>query len=160
VRFSNRRLTKRSASFPDDDVCSGLFSRDPFLAATSFTVCKVLHALFHCETTSSPRVKWKIIHGPNSKQDFLSLNIFANHSPTPFLSQSIRHGVKLNTVDKLKQILSGLNDECGTHFSRTGKKQDLIDRIANALDSWRNGNFEDKWLKAKSVMQQVRTTGS
>ncbi|KAF9568443.1 hypothetical protein CPC08DRAFT_813495 [Agrocybe pediades] len=73
---------------------------------------------------------------------------------------SLRHSVKHNTVDRLKHILSGFNEECGTHLSKSGKKQEIIDRIVNTLDSWRQGNFEDKWTKAKSIMQQVRVTGT
>ncbi|KAF8905529.1 PINIT domain-containing protein [Gymnopilus junonius] len=73
--------------------------------------------------------------------------------------ESVRHAIKANTVDKLKQILSGFNEECGTHFSKSGKKQDIIDRIWSALDSWRAGNSMDKWTKAKNVITQVRMTG-
>ncbi|KXN90079.1 E3 SUMO-protein ligase pli1 [Leucoagaricus sp. SymC.cos] len=73
---------------------------------------------------------------------------------------AIRHNIKHNTVDKLKQILTGLNDECGTHHARSGKKQDIIDRVTSSLDHWRNANAEDKWSKAKAVIAQVRTTGS
>jgi E3 SUMO-protein ligase PIAS1 len=63
-------------------------------------------------------------------------------------------------VDKLKHILTGLNEECGTHHARSGKKQDLIDRIVNSLDQWRILKAEDKWSKAKTVIAQVRTTGA
>ncbi|KAF8168157.1 PINIT domain-containing protein [Crassisporium funariophilum] len=72
----------------------------------------------------------------------------------------VRHNIKNNTVDKLKQILSGLNDECGTHFSKSGKKQEIIDRIVAVLDMWRAANHEDKYMKAKSVVYQVRNTGT
>ena len=73
--------------------------------------------------------------------------------------KQIRHNVKNNTVDRLKHILTGLNDECGTHFSKSGKKQEIIDRIVSVLDTWRLENLEDKWIKAKSVVHQVRNTG-
>lgn len=76
--------------------------------------------------------------------------------PSP---KQIRHNIKNNTVDRLKQILSGLNDECGTHFSKSGKKQDIIDRIVATLDTWRAANMEDKWIKAKGVVYQVRNHG-
>jgi len=75
------------------------------------------------------------------------------------LKQQIRHNIKNNTVDRLKQILSGLNEECSTHFSKSGKKQDIIDRISVTLDSWHAGNAEDKFLKAKAIIYQVRNTG-
>lgn len=78
--------------------------------------------------------------------------------PATFLQQ-IRHTIKNNTVDKLKQILSGLNEECHTHLSKSGKKQDIIDRISQTLDTWEHGKTEDKWLKAKAVIMQVRANG-
>ncbi|KAJ7634252.1 PINIT domain-containing protein [Mycena polygramma] len=74
--------------------------------------------------------------------------------------ETIRHTVKQNTVDKLKQILSGLNDECGTGFSKSGKKQEIIDRIVAALDLWRTSSMTDKWIKAKAVVTQVRHHGN
>ncbi|KAJ7038256.1 PINIT domain-containing protein [Mycena alexandri] len=73
---------------------------------------------------------------------------------------TIRHNIKHNTVDKLKQILSGLNTECGTAFSKSGKKQEIIDRIVGLLDSWRTNNMTDRWIKAKAVVTQVRSSGS
>ncbi|KAJ6621690.1 PINIT domain-containing protein [Mycena sp. CBHHK59/15] len=72
---------------------------------------------------------------------------------------TIRHNIKYNTVDKLKQILSGLNEECGTHFAKTGKKQEIIDRIVCMLDGWRTTSMTEKWIKAKSVVNQVRYSG-
>ncbi|EDR14963.1 uncharacterized protein LACBIDRAFT_300609 [Laccaria bicolor S238N-H82] len=74
--------------------------------------------------------------------------------------EQIRHNIKNNTVDRLKQILTGLNDECGTHFSKSGKKQEIIDRIVAVLDSWRAANYEDRWAKAKAVVHQVRNLGA
>ncbi|KAG7450572.1 uncharacterized protein BT62DRAFT_927854 [Guyanagaster necrorhizus] len=71
----------------------------------------------------------------------------------------IRHNVKLNTVDKLKQILAGLNDECGVYLPRTGKKQEIIDRIVSTLDNWKAQNYLDKWAKARAILYQVRTFG-
>jgi E3 SUMO-protein ligase PIAS1 len=73
--------------------------------------------------------------------------------------QTIRHTVKHNTVDKLKQVLTGFNEECGTSFFKSGKKQDIIDRIVSQLDSWRHTSNIDKWIKAKTVLQQVRSYG-
>ncbi|KAJ7293528.1 PINIT domain-containing protein [Mycena rebaudengoi] len=73
---------------------------------------------------------------------------------------TIRHNIKYNTVDKLKQILGGLNDECGTNFSKSGKKQEIIDRITSVLDGWRIGSMAEKWIKAKAVVSQVRYSGS
>jgi len=91
--------------------------------------------------------------------------VFARLSPNfclkiSFLIQQIRHGIKNNTVDKLKQILTGLNEDCAGHYAKSGKKQELIDRIVAALDSFRLAGLEDKWLKAKAVIYQVRTQGT
>ncbi|KAJ7103581.1 PINIT domain-containing protein [Mycena belliarum] len=72
---------------------------------------------------------------------------------------TIKHNIKYNTVDKLKQILAGLNDECGTQFSKSGKKQEIIDRIVSTLDGWRIGSMSEKWIKAKSIINQVRYSG-
>ncbi|CAA7258697.1 unnamed protein product [Cyclocybe aegerita] len=74
--------------------------------------------------------------------------------------ETLRHGIRNNTVDRLKQILAGFNDECGTHFAKSGKKQDLIDRIVVNMDQWQANSAEDKWLKAKAVIYQVRNTGT
>ncbi|OBZ79736.1 E3 SUMO-protein ligase pli1 [Grifola frondosa] len=73
--------------------------------------------------------------------------------------ETLRHNVKLNTVDRLKQILSGFNDECHTNFTKSGKKQELIDRITRELDLWRRSNSTDKWIKGKAILNQVRTSG-
>jgi len=84
---------------------------------------------------------------------------FSSNDLTACHLQQVRHTIKNNTVDKLKQILSGFNEECATHVSKTGKKQEVIDRIVAILDQWRLANMEDKWTKAKAVIFQVRNTG-
>ncbi|KAK7059008.1 E3 SUMO-protein ligase pli1 [Paramarasmius palmivorus] len=74
--------------------------------------------------------------------------------------ETLRHNVKHNTVDRLKSILQGFNEECGTHMSKAGKKQEIIDKIVSTLDVWKQQNAVDKWTKAKTVLYQVRNTGS
>ncbi|KAI0094836.1 PINIT domain-containing protein [Irpex rosettiformis] len=69
---------------------------------------------------------------------------------------TVRHNVKQNTVDRLKQIIIGLNDQCGTNFTKSGKKQELIDRVTRELDLWRRANNTEKWVKAKGVLNQAR----
>ncbi|KAJ3563440.1 hypothetical protein NP233_g8938 [Leucocoprinus birnbaumii] len=69
---------------------------------------------------------------------------------------AIRHNIKHNTVERLKNILSAFNEECGTHHARSGKKQDLIDRVTSSLDQWYHIKAEDKWLKAKNIIAHVR----
>jgi hypothetical protein len=78
---------------------------------------------------------------------------------TKALLQNLRHTVKHNTVDKLKQILTGFNEECSTVFHKSGRKQDLIERIVQQLENWRQANNIDKWTKAKAILYQVRSTG-
>ena len=62
-----------------------------------------------------------------------------------------------NKVDQLKQILSAFNEECNTNHTKTGKKQDLIDKITRSLDIWRREDNHDRWLRAKAIMNRVRT---
>ncbi|KAF8922611.1 PINIT domain-containing protein [Mucidula mucida] len=76
-----------------------------------------------------------------------------------FEFELIRHNVKYNTVDRLKQMLIGLNDECGVYLPKTGKKQEIIDRILSTLDAWKQQNQTDKWAKARTIIQQVRSHG-
>lgn len=81
-------------------------------------------------------------------------------TPDPFADfESLKVVVKSNTVDRLKQILTGFNDECACVLSKSGKKQDLIDRIIRQLESWRLGHNGDKFTKARSVVYQVRNSG-
>ncbi|GJE87674.1 E3 SUMO-protein ligase [Phanerochaete sordida] len=67
---------------------------------------------------------------------------------------TVRHNVKHNTVDRLKQIILSFNEQCGTSFTKSGKKQELIDRITRELDLWRRANNVDRWMKAKTILTQ------
>ncbi|KAH9950402.1 hypothetical protein B0H21DRAFT_723283 [Amylocystis lapponica] len=73
--------------------------------------------------------------------------------------ETLRHNVKLNTVDRLKQILTGFNDDCQSNLTKSGKKQELIDRITREMDSWRRTNNTERWTKGKAILNQVRLTG-
>ncbi|TEB35206.1 hypothetical protein FA13DRAFT_1762980 [Coprinellus micaceus] len=73
--------------------------------------------------------------------------------------EQIRHGVRQNTVDRLKQIIAGFNEECGTNLVKTGKKQDIIERIHLVMDQWRAGGIESTWVKAKNILSRVRSNG-
>ena len=59
----------------------------------------------------------------------------------------------------MKQIILGLSDECGVHLQKTGKKQELIDRILAVLDNWKVHKTADKWVKAKQILTSVSTRG-
>ncbi|OSD03150.1 hypothetical protein PYCCODRAFT_1434570 [Trametes coccinea BRFM310] len=73
--------------------------------------------------------------------------------------ETLRHNLKSNKVEQLKQILTGFNEECFTNLTKTGKKQDLIDKITRELDNWRRSSSVEQWQKAKAIMQRVRQTG-
>ncbi|THH16817.1 hypothetical protein EW146_g3890 [Bondarzewia mesenterica] len=64
------------------------------------------------------------------------------------------------TVDRLKAIITGLNDECWTVLSKTGKKQELIKRIIDTLDGWRSASNVEKWNKFRVIWNQVTITGT
>ncbi|KAI0274831.1 PINIT domain-containing protein [Gloeopeniophorella convolvens] len=74
--------------------------------------------------------------------------------------ETLKVNVRHNTVDKLKSIITGFNDECWTMLSKSGKKQDLIDRIIIVLNEWRASTNLEQWNKARGVLYQVRNSGS
>lgn len=76
-----------------------------------------------------------------------------------FITQGLRHTVKSYTVDKLKQILTGLSEENGVNLPKNGKKQDLIDRITQELDRYRYNRDLERWSRARGVLHQVRASG-
>ena len=65
----------------------------------------------------------------------------------------------MNTVDKLKHIIQGINEECHQQLAKSGKKQDIIERIEAFLDSVYTRGATDQYTKVKDVMLQVRTKG-
>ena len=71
--------------------------------------------------------------------------------------QTLRHNVKDNKIDQLKQILSASNKECGTNHTKTGRKQDLVDKITRSLDEFRQESNQERWSQAKAIMDRVRT---
>ncbi|TFY82640.1 hypothetical protein EWM64_g1371 [Hericium alpestre] len=44
-------------------------------------------------------------------------------------------------------------------LSKSGKKQDLIDRIIHIITDWKMANNVEKWNKARAVFYQVRNSG-
>ena len=75
----------------------------------------------------------------------------------PARQQTLRHNVKDNKIDQLKQILSAFNKECGTNHTKTGRKQDLVDKITRSLDEFRQESNQERWSQAKAIMDRVRT---
>jgi hypothetical protein len=71
-----------------------------------------------------------------------------------------RHRIRTHTVDRLKHIVTGFNEECYISLAKSGRKQDLIDRITQQLDWWKSQNLIDRWNKGRTVLNQVTDTGS
>jgi len=67
----------------------------------------------------------------------------------------VKANVRSNIVERLKSIISGLNDECGVSISRTGKKGELIERITRQFDSWRLAKNEAAFTRAKGIVNRV-----
>lgn len=74
-------------------------------------------------------------------------------------TKTLRHNIRLNTVDRLKQIVNGLNEECFLSLSKSGRKQELIDRVVDVLGRWKMENNIDRWNKARAVINQIRNSG-
>ncbi|EJD04077.1 uncharacterized protein FOMMEDRAFT_155211 [Fomitiporia mediterranea MF3/22] len=73
---------------------------------------------------------------------------------------NLRHSVKSYTVDRLKQIITGINEENKVNLSKSGKKQDLIDKITGELDRYRYLRQTELWTNAKTVLYQVKNSGT
>jgi E3 SUMO-protein ligase PIAS1 len=65
----------------------------------------------------------------------------------------------MNTVDKLKHIIQGINEECHQQLAKSGKKQEIIERIEAFLDTLYTRVGTDQYTKVKDVILQVRTKG-
>jgi E3 SUMO-protein ligase PIAS1 len=74
-------------------------------------------------------------------------------------TQRVRNSVSYNTVDRLKSVICGLNEECHTHLAKSGKKADLIERICQILDYWKSNANVDSWNRAKDIINQVAQNG-
>ena len=77
----------------------------------------------------------------------------------PFPRQNLRHSIKGFTVDRLKHIITGFGESCGVPLAKSGKKQELIDRITKEMEKMRYKTEADKWDKARAVIYQVKNTG-
>ncbi|KAI0735084.1 PINIT domain-containing protein [Earliella scabrosa] len=74
--------------------------------------------------------------------------------------ETLRHNLRYYKVDHLKQIVVGFNEECSSNLTKSGKKQDLIDRIHNELQDWKKRGLVDRWMKGKAIAYRVRQTGT
>ncbi|KAI9512924.1 PINIT domain-containing protein [Russula earlei] len=71
----------------------------------------------------------------------------------------LKHNIRHNTVDRLKQIFPDSTMSAGQCSASPGKKQELIDRILNSLNEWHTSSNVDKWNRARGVLYQVRNSG-
>ncbi|KAJ7246888.1 PINIT domain-containing protein [Mycena haematopus] len=60
------------------------------------------------------------------------------------------------TAVALKQIIVSLNLECDTRMIRSGKKQDLVDRLRAQFATWKAANNVAKWKTAKAIIDEFR----
>jgi hypothetical protein len=64
------------------------------------------------------------------------------------------------TIDRLKQVIYGLNNESAPGgLAKTGRKQDLIDRVRGALARLKEDRDVERWTRARTIMYQVKTSG-
>ncbi|KAJ6451773.1 PINIT domain-containing protein [Mycena sanguinolenta] len=61
-----------------------------------------------------------------------------------------------STAIVLKQIIVSLNLQCETRMTRSGKKQDLVDRLRAQLATWKVTNNVSKWKTAKAIIDEFR----
>ena len=73
--------------------------------------------------------------------------------------QNLKSLVARSTVDRLKSIIAGFAAECHTSISKYGKKGELIDRICDALASWKARSDLTSFTKARGIIYQVKNTG-
>ncbi|KAJ6452023.1 PINIT domain-containing protein [Mycena vitilis] len=70
----------------------------------------------------------------------------------PAVSKALPYGTALD----LKQIIVSINTECGTHILRSGRKQDLIDRLSSQFATWKKSNDVARWKIAKGIIEGNR----
>jgi len=69
-----------------------------------------------------------------------------------FALQSVLASLRHNTVLQLQQIIKGLSENGIASLTKTGRKQELIDRISTVVhDIQRDGRL-DKWQKARNIL--------
>ncbi|KAJ7155119.1 PINIT domain-containing protein [Mycena filopes] len=69
---------------------------------------------------------------------------------------AVSKALPYGTAVDLKQIIITLNTECGTHMARSGKKQDLVDRLRAQFSSWKGTNSVARWRTAKAIIDGFR----
>ncbi|KZT55971.1 hypothetical protein CALCODRAFT_471661 [Calocera cornea HHB12733] len=64
------------------------------------------------------------------------------------------------TVDRLKQLIHRLNDECNLSLLRTGKKQELVTRIQDAMEGWYQRQDARTYRLARDIMGELPSAGT
>ncbi|KAG8913461.1 SUMO ligase siz1 [Tulasnella sp. 408] len=64
------------------------------------------------------------------------------------------------TVDRLKGIIQGFNEHCGSNLNRTGKKSELQEKLKAQLDQWEAANSTVSIANAKKVLDHIDTNGT
>ncbi|EJU01896.1 hypothetical protein DACRYDRAFT_79580 [Dacryopinax primogenitus] len=74
--------------------------------------------------------------------------------------QQQRQRVSGLTVDRLKQLIHRLNDECNLTLLRTGKKQELVTRVQDAMDGWYQRQDSRAYRHARDVLTDLSSSGN
>ncbi|KAI0032729.1 PINIT domain-containing protein [Vararia minispora EC-137] len=74
--------------------------------------------------------------------------------------EELKRIIRSNTVDRLKTIITGFTSECGVGIGKNGRKQELVDRLVDAMTHWKFSGSLEKFEMARGIVYQVRATGS
>ncbi|KAJ6509862.1 PINIT domain-containing protein [Mycena vulgaris] len=81
----------------------------------------------------------------------------ASHSGNAWAElHAVCNALPYGTVADLKHVILSVNNECGTHMIRSGKKQDLVDRLCAQFGAWKSNNNTAKWTTAKAIIDQIK----
>ncbi|KAJ7615515.1 PINIT domain-containing protein [Roridomyces roridus] len=70
--------------------------------------------------------------------------------------KAVSDGLPSLTVVGLKDIISGINTACRTSMSKSGRKQELIDRLRDTFAFWRTSDTGNNWRIAKTIIEQAQ----
>ncbi|KAF7348866.1 hypothetical protein MVEN_01406700 [Mycena venus] len=81
----------------------------------------------------------------------------ASYSANPWVDlDAVSKALPFGTALALKQLIISLNTECGTHMIRTGRKQDLVDRLRAQFATWKSTNNVARWRTAKAIIDEIK----
>lgn len=66
--------------------------------------------------------------------------------------QSVLANLRHNTVLQLQQIIKGLSENGVASLTKTGRKQELIDKIVAVIQDIQRDGRLDKWQKARNIL--------